>query len=114
MAQIRNSLGVCPQHDVLWLELSVCEHLEIFCRLRGMFEAEMAREIDAKLRDVGLTEKRLTKSGELSGGQKRKLSLCLALIGDLKVIFLDEPTSGMDVRDSHYSNAIASCLPINA
>ena len=43
---------------------------------------------------VGLTEKVHTKAGELSGGQKRKLSLCLALIGKVQTVILDEPTSG--------------------
>ena len=90
MTEIRHGLGVCPQHDVLWLELSVTEHLEIFSRLRGIPQAQIPAEIDHKLRDVGLTEKRFTKAHELSGGQKRKLSLCLALVGDSKVIFLDE------------------------
>ena len=48
------------------------------------------------LMEVGLTEKVHTKAGELSGGQKRKLSLCLALVGQVKTVILDEPTSGMD------------------
>ena len=48
------------------------------------------------LQDVGLTEKVYTPAGELSGGQKRKLSLCLALIGNVSTVILDEPTSGMD------------------
>ena len=50
----------------------------------------------SSLADVGITEKRDTRAKELSGGQKRKLSVAVALIGDPKVIFLDEPTSGMD------------------
>ena len=50
----------------------------------------------SSLADVGITEKRDTRAKELSGGQKHKLSVAVALIGDPKVIFLDEPTSGMD------------------
>jgi ABC-type multidrug transport system ATPase subunit len=96
MVEIRHELGVCPQHDVLWLELTVAEHLTIFARLRSIPAGRIGAEIESKLAEVGLTEKRFTKAGELSGGQKRKLSLCLALVGDSKVIFLDEPTSGMD------------------
>ena len=87
---------MCPQHDVLWLELTVAEHLQIFARLRAIPAERIPAEVDQKLRDVGLTEKRFTKAHELSGGQKRKLSLCLALVGESKVVFLDEPTSGMD------------------
>lgn len=50
-----------------------------------------------KLREVGLEEKIDAIASTLSGGQKRKLSVCMALIGNSRVIFLDEPTSGMDV-----------------
>ena len=53
-------------------------------------------QVTSSLRDVDITDKRDTRSRELSGGQKRKLSVAIALIGDPKVIFLDEPTAGMD------------------
>ena len=81
------------QHDILWPNLTVGEHLKIFARLKGLDPTTCVNE---KIAEVGLTEKTFTKAGELSGGMKRKLSLCMALIGDAKVIFLDEPTSGMD------------------
>ena len=53
-------------------------------------------EVVRKLGEVGLEEKADAMAASLSGGQKRKLSVCMALIGDSRVIFLDEPTSGMD------------------
>ena len=91
---IREVIGVCPQHDVLWLELTVWEHLLIYAQLRGVAAfTERALEM---MQQVGLYEKKQTRAGALSGGQKRKLSLCLALIGNPPVVFLDEPTSGMD------------------
>jgi ABC-type multidrug transport system ATPase subunit len=62
----------------------------------GVPEAELKQDIAAKLAEVGLTEKADAVAMSLSGGQKRKLSVCMALIGDSRVIFLDEPTSGMD------------------
>ncbi|RHY28486.1 hypothetical protein DYB32_005940 [Aphanomyces invadans] len=96
LAEIRHSLGMCPQHDVLYAELSVWEHLVFFGRIKGFRGAALATEVDAKIAEVGLTEKRHVKSCELSGGMKRKLSLAIALLGDSKIVFLDEPTSGMD------------------
>lgn len=96
MREIRRIIGVCPQHDILWMELTVLEHLKIFARLRGIAGNEVAQRADQMMQDVGLTEKALTRAGSLSGGQKRKLSLCLALMGEPRCIFLDEPTSGMD------------------
>ncbi|CAL1153289.1 unnamed protein product [Cladocopium goreaui] len=93
---IRQVIGVCPQHDVLWLELTVWEHLTVYAQLRGVPAAEVTSRCNEMMQQVGLTEKAQTRAGALSGGQKRKLSLCLALIGRPPVVFLDEPTSGMD------------------
>ncbi|KAJ3259370.1 ATP-binding cassette sub- A member 5, partial [Borealophlyctis nickersoniae] len=94
MPQIRQMLGVCPQHDILLDELTVAEHLRIFAGLKGV------RDIDARVeevvRDVDLVDKRDALSKELSGGQKRKLSVGIALVGRPKILLLDEPTSGMD------------------
>lgn len=94
MNAIRKSIGVCPQHDVLWSPLTVQQHLQTFAKLKGVVDP--AACVAAKIQEVGLSEKAHVQAGQLSGGMKRKLSLCLALIGDASVIFLDEPTSGMD------------------
>ena len=95
-ADIRRELGVCPQHDVLWPELSVEEHLRLFCAIKGVATERVDAEIAKALREVGLTEKLRYRSGALSGGQRRKLSVCIALCGGSRFILLDEPTSGMD------------------
>ena len=94
MTDIRDSVGLCPQHDVLWGDLTVQEHMEVFSVMKN--GSVVQGEIDQLLTDVGLYEKQNTRADSLSGGQRRKLSLCGALMGDAKVIFLDEPTSGMD------------------
>lgn len=96
MDKIRQSMGVCPQHDVLWGELTVKEHLQFFAALKGVPADEVDKEVAQKIREVGLTEKVEAPSASLSGGMKRKLSVAIALIGGSKVVFLDECTSGMD------------------
>ena len=96
MAGIRHSLGVCPQHDVLWDDLTVEEHLQFFAGLKGVPKDEIPATVKDIIVEVGLTEKVKYLSSQLSGGQKRKLSVAIALIGGSKVVFLDEPTSGMD------------------
>jgi len=94
MDEIRKSLGVCPQHNVLFPELTVEEHLRFFAHLKCVEGVQEA--VEGQIARIGLTEKRYVRAGNLSGGQQRKLSVAIALIGDSKVVFLDEPTSGMD------------------
>ncbi|XP_059428864.1 ABC transporter A family member 1 isoform X1 [Corylus avellana] len=96
MDEIRKGLGVCPQNDILFPELTVREHLEIFAILKGVKEEFLERVVTDMIDEVGLADKTSTTVKALSGGMKRKLSLGIALIGDSKVIILDEPTSGMD------------------
>jgi ATP-binding cassette subfamily A (ABC1) protein 3 len=96
MDEIRKNLGVCPQYDILFPELTVKEHLEIFAVLKGANEDSLERIVAEMVDEVGLADKSNTFVRALSGGMKRKLSLGIALIGNSKVIILDEPTSGMD------------------
>lgn len=80
------------------------QHLRIFSSFKGARAWTNSREVeDACLRmieEVGLVEKSNEKASSLSGGQKRKLSLAIALIGDSPVVILDEPTSGISSYDS--------------
>ncbi|KAI4300797.1 hypothetical protein L6164_034132 [Bauhinia variegata] len=94
--EIRKSLGVCPQNDILFPELTVREHLEIFAVLKGVDEDSLDSVVTNMVDEVGLADKVNTVVRALSGGMKRKLSLGIALIGNSKVVVLDEPTSGMD------------------
>ncbi|XP_034394624.1 ATP-binding cassette sub-family A member 3 isoform X2 [Cyclopterus lumpus] len=96
MALIRRSLGLCPQHDVLFDNLTVREHLLFYAQLKGFSKDKIPDEVDRIIRILNLEDKRHARSKTLSGGMKRKLSIGIALIGDSKVVMLDEPTSGMD------------------
>ncbi|KAL7377816.1 hypothetical protein ABVT39_004728 [Epinephelus coioides] len=96
MALIRRSLGLCPQHDVLFDNLTVREHLLFYAQLKGFSREKIPDEVDRIIRILNLEDKRQARSKTLSGGMKRKLSIGIALIGDSKVVMLDEPTSGMD------------------
>ncbi|KAK9664352.1 hypothetical protein RND81_14G035600 [Saponaria officinalis] len=96
MNDIRKDLGVCPQIDILFPELTVKEHLEMYGILKGVKEDVLESVVAEMIDEVGLADKVNTVVSSLSGGMKRKLSLGNALIGNSKVIILDEPTSGMD------------------
>ena len=96
-SKFRKYLGICPQHDVLFDDLTVKEHLEMFCVFKSVQKEKIPKEIYKILQDFDLLTKKDTKACHLSGGQRRKLSICIALVGGSSVIFLDEPTSGMDI-----------------
>eukprot|EP00931_Biecheleriopsis_adriatica_P087374 TRINITY_DN61860_c0_g1_i1.p1 TRINITY_DN61860_c0_g1~~TRINITY_DN61860_c0_g1_i1.p1 ORF type:complete len:2265 (+),score=447.26 TRINITY_DN61860_c0_g1_i1:78-6872(+) len=91
-------LGVCPQHDVLWEELTCEEHLRLFAGFKGVPREAVAQEVSSMLERVGLTRAGAAKvqAGRLSGGMKRKLSLGIAFLGGSSLVVLDEPTSGLD------------------
>ena len=96
MPAIRASLGICPQFDVLWPTMTVREHLTLYAAFGGMNPEETRQAVVSAVAEVALSEKLDVPTGFLSGGQKRKLSLAIAFITKPDVVFLDEPTSGMD------------------
>uniref|UniRef100_A0A5F9CAV9 ATP binding cassette subfamily A member 3 n=1 Tax=Oryctolagus cuniculus TaxID=9986 RepID=A0A5F9CAV9_RABIT len=96
MPQIRKSLGLCPQHDVLFDNLTVEEHLSFYAQLKGLSPHKCPEEVKQMLHVLSLEDKRDSRCRFLSGGMKRKLSVGIALIAGSKVLMLDEPTSGMD------------------
>uniref|UniRef100_A0A670ZUV4 P-type phospholipid transporter n=1 Tax=Pseudonaja textilis TaxID=8673 RepID=A0A670ZUV4_PSETE len=93
---IRKNLGVCPQHNVLFDELTVEEHIWFYARLKGLPKKLVRKEMEQMATDVGLPHKLKSKTSQLSGGMQRKLSIALAFVGGSKVVILDEPTAGVD------------------
>nr|XP_015839324.1 PREDICTED: ATP-binding cassette sub-family A member 2-like isoform X2 [Tribolium castaneum] len=93
---VRESMGLCPQHNLLFDDLTVYEHLYFFGKLKDLENDEIKKEIDYYLTILELENKRKQLSKTLSGGMKRKLSVAIALCGKSRVIMLDEPTAGMD------------------
>uniref|UniRef100_A0ABK0KWE8 Rho GTPase activating protein 29 n=1 Tax=Rattus norvegicus TaxID=10116 RepID=A0ABK0KWE8_RAT len=93
---VRQSLGMCPQHNILFHHLTVAEHILFYAQLKGRSWEEARLEMEAMLEDTGLHHKRNEEAQDLSGGMQRKLSVAIAFVGDSKVVVLDEPTSGVD------------------
>ncbi|XP_045158186.2 phospholipid-transporting ATPase ABCA1-like isoform X2 [Mercenaria mercenaria] len=96
MVQVRQNIGYCPQFDALDPLLTGVEHLRFYARLRGIPESDVREVADWAIRRLGLLPHANKISTNYSGGNKRKLSTAISLIGNPSVIFLDEPTTGMD------------------
>ena len=98
----RKHIGFCPQFDALFELLTAREHLALYARLKGIAEADIESVVDDKIREMGLTEYQNRLAGTYSGGNKRKLSVAIAMIGEPSIVFLDEPSTGMDPAARRY------------
>jgi len=93
---LQQRLGLCPQFDVLYPDLTVEEHLLFYVRLKGFPQAQERLHVAQLIDEVGLSAERRRLASALSGGQKRRLSIGIALAGNPAVVLLDEPSSGLD------------------
>uniref|UniRef100_A0A2P2MFL1 ABC transporter family protein n=1 Tax=Rhizophora mucronata TaxID=61149 RepID=A0A2P2MFL1_RHIMU len=98
MDWIYTSMGVCPQHNLLWETLTGREHLLFYGRLKNLKGSALTAAVEESLKSVnlfngGVADKQV---GKYSGGMKRRLSVAISLIGDPKVVYMDEPSTGLD------------------
>ncbi|KAJ6921835.1 ABC transporter A family member 1 isoform X1, partial [Populus alba x Populus x berolinensis] len=92
----RRHIGYCPQFDALLEFLTVQEHLELYARIKGVADYRIDDVVMEKLLEFDLLKHANKPSFTLSGGNKRKLSVAIAMIGDPPIVILDEPSTGMD------------------
>eukprot|EP01094_Clydonella_sp_ATCC50884_P004693 TRINITY_DN13724_c0_g1_i1.p1 TRINITY_DN13724_c0_g1~~TRINITY_DN13724_c0_g1_i1.p1 ORF type:complete len:845 (+),score=259.83 TRINITY_DN13724_c0_g1_i1:97-2631(+) len=96
MDAIHEITSICPQFDVMWDTLTCRELLTFYARLKGVPLSEEREHVDDILYKVGLDQYSSRMARALSGGMRRRLSIGTALLGDPEIIFLDEPTTGLD------------------
>ncbi|KAH1126645.1 hypothetical protein GLYMA_06G191400v4 [Glycine max] len=98
MDGIYTSMGVCPQHDLLWESLTGREHLLFYGRLKNLKGSALTQAVEESLKSVNLFNGGVAdkQAGKYSGGMKRRLSVAISLIGDPKVVYMDEPSTGLD------------------
>jgi ABC-type multidrug transport system ATPase subunit len=88
MDMVHLNIGVCPQHDILWGDLTCEEHLLFYGRLRGISSEQEQAAVLQSLCSVDLQSHRNRLAKNLSGGEKRRLSIAVALIGDAPLVFM--------------------------
>ena len=99
--KVKRLIGVSPQETAVAPNLSVLENLELICGIHG-FSREKTRAKTAELcSQLGIYEVAKRKAGKLSGGWQRRVSIAMALISEPDILFLDEPTLGLDVLVRH-------------
>ncbi|KYO30944.1 hypothetical protein Y1Q_0016343 [Alligator mississippiensis] len=99
--RIRERIGFCPQFNIQFEVLTVKENLQIVAGIKGIQSSEAKREVQNILTLLDMTSIQDIQADKLSGGQKRKLSLGIAMLGDPQVLLLDEPTAGLDPCSRH-------------
>ena len=93
---IRNLIGVCPQELALYQDLSALDNMVFFGRMAGLDGKEAKTQATAHLKLMGLTDRAKGRVSKFSGGMKRRINLAIALMGNPELLFLDEPTVGID------------------
>lgn len=96
-AEVKTIIGVSPQETAVASGLSVRENLELICGIYGFSKEKTNAKIAELAESLGLEEVMKRKAGKLSGGWQRRLSIAMALVSEPKILFLDEPTLGLDV-----------------
>jgi lipooligosaccharide transport system ATP-binding protein len=99
--EARAGVGVVPQFDNLDPDFSVAENLQVFGRYFGLDHDDVRRKIPGLLEFAGLAGRADAKIMALSGGMKRRLTLARALVNDPRIVFMDEPTTGLDPQARH-------------
>ncbi|CAI2385410.1 unnamed protein product [Moneuplotes crassus] len=96
LMKVRNKIGYCPQSNPIFESFTVSEHLEYYAKLKGIPKEFLKKSIKDIMRGLNLDLYKHKRAWKLSEGNKRKLSVAIALIGGPPVLLLDEPSSGMD------------------
>ena len=99
--QVKRLIGVSPQETAVAPNLTVKENLELICGIHGFSKEKTQIKLEELERQFSLSEVMVRKAGKLSGGWQRRVSIAMALISEPEILFLDEPTLGLDVIARH-------------
>ena len=95
-SDVKRVIGIAPQENIFYEELTVYENVIFFGKMYPIEDTLLRARAEDLIKKVGLQDKRDTRSEKLSGGMKRRLNLIIGLVHDPNILFLDEPTAGLD------------------
>ena len=99
---VRRLIGVCPQELALYEDLSALDNMVFFGRMAGLNGGQAREQALTNLKLMGLVERAKGKVAKFSGGMKRRINLAIALMGEPRLLFLDEPTVGIDPQSRNH------------
>ncbi|MFX1480735.1 MAG: ABC transporter ATP-binding protein [Promethearchaeota archaeon] len=94
--EVKKKIGISPQENIFYEELTVYENVMFFGKMYTIDSSVLKQRANDLIQKVGLEEKRKTKAEKLSGGMMKRLNLIIGLVHDPEILFLDEPTAGLD------------------
>lgn len=98
----RKMIGYCPQFDCIFEGLTVLEHLQIYADLKGIDPSLKNDLVEKAITEMDLESYRNIHANNLSGGNKRKMSVAMAILGNPPIVFLDEPSTGVDPQAKRF------------
>jgi ABC-2 type transport system ATP-binding protein len=101
-AEVRSLIGVCPQDLALYEDLSALDNMVFFGRMAGLNGKQAKEQAMEHLKLMGLEDRARGKVAKFSGGMKRRINLAIALMGNPELLFLDEPTVGIDPQSRNH------------
>uniref|UniRef100_A0A1I8FS62 ABC transporter domain-containing protein n=1 Tax=Macrostomum lignano TaxID=282301 RepID=A0A1I8FS62_9PLAT len=96
------AIGYCPQHSPLFSSITVAEHIRFYADIRGLDSIEAEQQTTRLMQSLGLSQHSDKQAGQLSGGNKRRLCLAIALLGDPALIVIDEASTGVDPENKRF------------
>jgi len=112
-SKVKKYIGYCPQTNPIFDEMSVEEHLNYYARIKGIPKDNIKDLVEEAITELDLQSHRTKPAGTLSGGNKRKLSVAMAIVGRPPIILLDEPSAGMDPEARRFMWSVVAKIASN-
>ena len=112
-SKVKKYIGYCPQTNPIFDQMTVEEHLNYYGQIKGIPKSNLKELVDEVINELDLQNYRKKEAGQLSGGNKRKLAVAMAIVGRPPIILLDEPSAGMDPEARRFMWSVVAKIASN-